>query len=157
MKITLLWVGKTRLHYWKEGIQEYQKRIQKYQPFSVIEVPDVRKAGSLPRETLKQLEGEKILNSLVPGDELWLFDEKGKMFSSLEFSGFLEKKMLSGSRNLVFAIGGAYGFSPEVYARSQGSVSLSVMTFSHQMVRVIAAEQIYRALAILRGDPYHHE
>lgn len=152
-----MWVGKTQAGYLKEGVSGYENRIRNYQPFSVIEIPDIRKGGALPKEQLKQAEGEQILSRLAPADEVWLLDEKGMGFSSLEFAGFLEKKMCSGSKNLVLVIGGAYGFSEAVYARCQGKISLSRMTFSHQMIRLLFTEQVYRALSILRGEPYHHE
>jgi len=157
MKISILWVGKTQFEYLKEGISEYEKRIRNIQPFSVIEIPEIRKGGALPKEMLKQAEGEQILSRLSPSDEVWLMDERGQEYTSSGFSGFLEKKMCSGVKNLVLVIGGAYGFSDAVYARCQGKISLSQMTFSHQMIRLFLTEQIYRALSILRGEPYHHE
>ena len=126
-------------------------------PFSVTEIPELKKVSALTQQQIKEKEGELILRQVGQGDTLILLDEHGKEFRSLEFAAFMEKQLAAGGRNLIFTIGGAYGFSDAVYARAQGKISLSKMTFSHQMVRTIFAEQLYRAFTILKGEPYHHE
>ncbi len=156
MKITLLVVGKTNQAWLEEAIAEYVKRLKRYISFEMKVIPDVKNAKSLSEDQLKSKEGELLLASLSEGEELFLFDERGATFSSQEFSVFLEKKMLSSLKSLVFVVGGAYGFSQEVYGRAAGTISLSRMTFSHQMVRVLIVEQLYRAFTILKGEPYHH-
>jgi len=157
MKVTLLEIGKTEADYLKKGIEIYLKRIAHYITFNELVIPSLKKSASLSEAQQKQKEGELILNMLSPNDELILLDEKGEQFSSVAFARFVEKKMVEGNRNIVFAIGGPYGFSSEVYARSRSKISLSEMTFSHQMVRLIFAEQFYRAMTILKGEPYHHQ
>ena len=156
MKITLLVVGKTadeRLH---SLIGEYQQRLKHYVPFDFVVIPDIKNAKSLSQEQLKAAEGQAILTALTPAMDVVLLDEHGREFRSIEYADFLQKKMASG-KDLTLVIGGAYGFSQEVYARANGKLSLSQMTFSHQMIRIMAIEQIYRAMTILRGEPYHHE
>jgi 23S rRNA (pseudouridine1915-N3)-methyltransferase len=157
MKVTLIEVGKTESDYLKTGIDIYLKRIAHYVPIKEVVIPALRNTSKLSEEQQKQKEGSSILSLLQSTDELILLDERGEMFSSVAFARFVEKKMVSGSRNLVFLIGGPYGFSEEVYARANGKVSLSAMTFSHQMVRLLFVEQFYRAMTILKGEPYHHE
>uniref|UniRef100_UPI0032175027 23S rRNA (pseudouridine(1915)-N(3))-methyltransferase RlmH n=1 Tax=uncultured Draconibacterium sp. TaxID=1573823 RepID=UPI0032175027 len=157
MKITLLVVGKTDTSYLREGMDEYIKRMKYYINFEIEIIPDIKKGKNTSIEIQKAKEGDLILSKLGLGKELHLFDEKGKMFSSVEFSQFIEKKMISGPKELVFVIGGPYGFSKEVYQRASSKISLSRMTFSHQMVRLLCVEQIYRAFTILKGEPYHHE
>ncbi|MBN1984870.1 MAG: 23S rRNA (pseudouridine(1915)-N(3))-methyltransferase RlmH [Prolixibacteraceae bacterium] len=157
MKLTLLVVGKTDKTFIKEATEEYIKRLRHYIPFEMEVIPDVKKAGNLTFEQQKVKEGERILSKDFSGKEMHLFDEKGKMFSSKEFSQFLEKKMLSGLKELVFVIGGPYGFSDEVYKKADSKISLSRMTFSHQMARLLCVEQFYRAFTIIKGEPYHHD
>ncbi len=157
MKITLLVIGKTDSAYLTEGINEYVKRLNHYINFEIEVIPDLKKNKNLSIELQKQQEGELILTKNQAGKELHLFDEKGKMFTSREFAGFLEKKMASGLKELVFVIGGPYGFSPKVYETAKSKISLSKLTFSHQMVRLMCVEQIYRAFTILKGEPYHHD
>lgn len=156
MKITFLTVGKTDRGWVKEGLETYTGRLGHYVPFSMVEIPELKNVSALNRDQIKKREGELILKSLRPEDMVILLDERGDERSSMEWARKLEK-MLSGGRNLVFVVGGAYGFSDEVYSRSDGSISLSRMTFSHQMVRVIFVEQLYRAFTIMNGEPYHHE
>lgn len=157
MKIRLLVVGKTQMPFVKQGEDEYLKRLKHYAPVVCDVIPDVKKPKNRTKEELKKLEGERILSAIEATDTLILLDENGKSYSSKKFSSFLQEKMLYGSKRLVFVIGGAYGFSSEVYNRAQGKISLSPMTFSHQMVRVIFLEQLYRAFTIIKGEPYHHE
>jgi 23S rRNA (pseudouridine1915-N3)-methyltransferase len=141
----------------KEGIDEYVKRISFYIPFDLKVIPDLKNRSTLSPDQQKDKEGQLILNQIVPGDSVILLDELGLELSSVEFSKWMEKKMVSGIRQLVFIIGGPYGFSKSAYQRSDGMISLSKMTFSHQMVRMIFAEQVYRAMTILKNEPYHHE
>ncbi len=157
MKITLLVVGKTDAPYLREGMDIFLKRLPHYINFDFEVIPDIKKGKNTNIELQKTKEGELILSKLGAGKELHLFDEKGKMFSSTDFSQFIERKMISGPKELIFAIGGPYGFSKEVYLNANSKISLSRMTFSHQMVRILCLEQIYRAFTILKGEPYHHE
>ena len=157
MNVKLLTVGETVVPWVKECLDLYCSRLKHYLPFSVVEIPELKKVSALSEEQIKDKEGALILKNIGPQDTLILLDEKGKEFRSLEFASWLEKQMAGGAKGLVFVIGGAYGFSREVYARADGKISLSKMTFSHQMVRTIFAEQLYRACTILRGEPYHHE
>ena len=156
MKITLLVVGKTTDIHIDTLIQEYQKRLTHYIPFAVQIIPELKNTKALTPELQKQAEGELILRTITPATDLVLLDEHGKEFRSIEFSDYLQKKMSAG-RDVVFVVGGPYGFSDAVYQRSNGQISLSKMTFSHQMVRLFFVEQVYRAMTILRGEPYHHE
>jgi len=156
MKITLLVIGKTDAAYLKEGLNEYVKRLKHYVKFEIEIIPDIKKAKNLSVAIQKKREGEFILSKKSTGNEIHLFDENGKSLSSIEFSNFLEKKMLSGLKELVFVVGGPYGFSQEVYQKASSKISLSKLTFSHQMVRLLCVEQIYRAFTILKGEPYHH-
>jgi len=157
MKITLLVIGKTDTAYLTQGINEYVKRINHYINFEIEVIPDLKKSGNRSIEQQKNLEGELILAKNLSGKELHLFDENGKMFTSREFAGFLEKKMASGLKELVLVIGGPYGFSTKVYETAVSKISLSQLTFSHQMVRLMCVEQVYRAFTILKGEPYHHD
>jgi 23S rRNA (pseudouridine1915-N3)-methyltransferase len=156
MKITLLVIGKTDKDFVKKGVEEYQKRLVHYLPFELKIIPDLKNTKNLSESQQKQKEGELILDKVKSGDTLILLDEGGKEFSSVAFSKFLEQKMISGMKNLVFVIGGPYGFSEDVYRKAQGKVSLSKMTFSHQMIRMIFVEQLYRGMTIIKGEPYHH-
>ncbi len=137
-------------------IDDYQQRLKHYIPFEFVVVPDIKNAKSLTQDQLKTAEGEAILARLTPAMDVLLLDEHGREFRSIEYADFLQRKMAAG-RDLVLIIGGAYGFSQAVYDRANGKISLSQMTFSHQMIRLMAIEQIYRAMTILRGEPYHHE
>lgn len=156
MRITLLVVGKTTDPRLQSLIEDYQQRLKHYIPFECVVVPDIKNAKTLSQEQLKSAEGQAILSFLTPAMDVLLLDEHGLEFRSIEYADFLQKKMGSG-RDLTLVIGGAYGFSKEVYNRANGKISLSQMTFSHQMIRLMAIEQIYRAMTILRGEPYHHE
>lgn len=156
MKITLLVVGKTTDAHIDTLIQDYQKRLTHYLPFSLVVIPELKNTKSLTMEQQKLAEGELILRQLTPSTDMILLDEKGREYRSVEFADFLQKKMSSG-RDVVFVVGGPYGFSQSVYDKANGKISLSQMTFSHQMVRLFFVEQIYRAMTILRGEPYHHE
>ncbi len=157
MKITLLVIGKTDAAYLTEGIGEYLKRLNHYIPFELEVIPDIRNKKNMTPELQKIQEGELILAKLQPGRELHLFDENGSTFSSREFSKFIERKMLAGIKELVFVIGGPYGFPEKVYKNAASKISLSKMTFSHQMARLVCVEQFYRAFTILKGEPYHHD
>jgi 23S rRNA (pseudouridine1915-N3)-methyltransferase len=156
MKITLLVVGKTADAHIESLIQQYQKRLTHYISFTLQVIPELKNTKALTTEQQKQTEGELILRAVTPANDLVILDEHGKEFRSIEFADYLQKKMSSG-RDLVFVIGGPYGFSEAVYQRANGKISLSKMTFSHQMVRLFFIEQTYRAMTILRGEPYHHE
>ena len=156
MKITLLVVGKTTCAQVESLIQEYQKRLTHYLPFALQVIPELKNTKALTPDQQKQAEGELILRAVAQSADLVLLDEHGKEFRSIEFADYIQKKMSSG-RDVVFVVGGPYGFSEAVYQRANGKISLSKMTFSHQMVRLFFVEQIYRAMTILRGEPYHHE
>lgn len=157
MKIVLLVIGKTDASYFIEGIQQYSARLQHYIPFEMNVIPDVKNVKNMTGQLQKEKEGELILKQIQMGDELVLLDERGKEFTSLKFADFISRKMQTVPKRLVFVIGGPYGFSEEVYKKAKEQVTLSRMTFSHQMVRLIFVEQLYRAMTILRGEPYHHE
>ena len=157
MKITLLVIGKTDSKYLIEGINEYMKRLKHYINFEIEVIPDIKKGKNMGIENQKKFEGELILSKVAPGKELHLFDENGTIYSSKEFAGFLERKMVGGLKELLLVIGGPYGFSDDVYDRAISGISLSKMTFSHQMARLLCVEQIYRAFTILKGEPYHHD
>ncbi len=156
MKITLIAIGKTDDKKLIELTEVYIKRLKHYVGFSFEIIPDIKKAKNLSEAQQKQLEGEEILKRTQTSDALVLLDEKGKTYTSVKFSQYLQKHMNSGLKNLIFVIGGPYGFSEEIYARANGKVSLSSMTFSHQMVRLFVVEQIYRGFTILKNEPYHH-
>lgn len=157
MKITLITIGKTEDKYLIEGIDIYLKRLKHYIPFRILEIPELKNTKSLSQEQQKSREAELIFKNIQSTDRIILLDENGKEFSSRGFSVYLNKKMLSGLQHLVFIIGGPYGFSNEVYNRSNEKISLSKMTLSHQMIRLFFSEQLYRACTILKGEPYHHD
>ncbi len=156
MKIQLFLTGKTTDPRIQSLIDDYQQRLKHYVPFELVVLPDLKNAKALTEEQIKVAEGEAILARLTPAMDVILLDEHGREFRSIEFADYLQKKMSSG-RDLALVIGGPYGFSQAVYDRANGKLSLSQMTFSHQMIRIMAIEQIYRAMTILRGEPYHHE
>ena len=157
MKIKLLVIGKTDDKNLQLLIQKYEKRLKHYIKFEMELIPDLKNVKNLSESEQKEKEGELILKRIKPADQLIILDEKGVMHTSKEFSNFMQKKMNSGIRQMVLVIGGPYGFSEAVYQKAQGKISLSKMTFSHQMIRLFAVEQIYRAFTILKNEPYHHE
>ena len=157
MKITLLTVGKTDRDWVKQGLDIYVSRLKHYIPFSIVEIPELKNVSALTKEQIKNKEGELILKNIRPADDVILLDERGKEYTSVELARIIQDKISYAGKDIVFIIGGAYGFSEAVYQRSNSKLSLSKMTFSHQMVRAIFAEQIYRAFTIMRGEPYHHE
>lgn len=157
MKLTLLVIGKTDSAYLSEGINEYIKRLKHYVNFNLEVIPDLRKNKNRSNSEQMMQEGDLILTRDMPGRELHLFDENGKPFSSRGFAAFIEKKMASGLKELVLVIGGPYGFSAKVQEKAVSKISLSPMTFSHQMARLLCVEQIYRAFTIIKGEPYHHD
>lgn len=157
MKIEVIAIGRTQSKYLVEGIENYVDRIGHYVPFSLTVLPDLKSTKSLSEDQQKQREGQMMLGFFQTSDAVILLDERGKELTSREFATFIDRKMLSGLKRLVFVIGGPYGFSQEVYQRADGKISLSRMTFSHEMVRLFFVEQVYRAMTILRGEPYHHD
>ena len=157
MKIALITVGKTDRKWVKEGMDIYMSRLRHYIPFSMVEIPELKNVSALSKDQIKTKEGELILKNVRSSDNLILLDEHGKEFSSTEFARSLQDKITYTGKDIVFVIGGAYGFSQEVYSRSDSKISLSRMTFSHQMVRAIFLEQLYRAFTIMKGEPYHHD
>lgn len=157
MHIKLLAVGKTDNKQLQQLIDDYQKRLSFYIKFELEILPDIKNAKNFSESQQKEKEGELILSKVGQNDALVLLDEKGKSYSSVEFSEFLQKKLNAGLKTLVFVIGGPYGFSETVYQKAQGKLSLSAMTFSHQMVRLFFIEQLYRGFTILKGEPYHHQ
>lgn len=157
MKMTLLTVGRTDKDWVKQGMDIYVSRLKHYVPFSVIEIPELKNVSSLTKDQIKIREGELILKNIRPSDYLIILDEKGREFSSVEFARAIQDKISYTGKDIVYVIGGAYGFSEDVYRRADSKISLSKMTFSHQMVRAIFAEQLYRAFTIMKGEPYHHE
>lgn len=157
MKVEFWLIGKTSFPYLEEGMAIYEKRLVHYLPFQVSVLPDPRNTKNLPPELLKQKEGEVVLSKLKPDDFLVLLDERGKQLTSQEFAGFMEQKLQLSQKRLIFLVGGAWGFSDAVYQRSGFKLSLSKMTFSHQMIRLFFVEQLYRAMTILRGENYHNE
>lgn len=157
MKILLVVIGKTDENYLQTGIDIFTKRLKHYIPFEMKVIPDLKKTKNLSADQQKALEGDLLEQTFQPGDQIVLLDEKGKEFTSVKFSNFIEKKMVSGLKRLVFVIGGPYGFSDKIYNLSHSKIALSQMTFSHQMVRLVFVEQVYRAMTILRNEPYHHE
>lgn len=156
MKTVLIQVGKTTNKHFIVGINDYVERINHYIPFDVLTIPELKNTKNLSEEQQKQSEGELIIKQLQPSDVVVLLDEHGKEYRSIDFARWLEQKQIT-ARRLVFVIGGPYGFSKDVYARANEQVSLSKMTFSHQMIRLTFTEQIYRACTIIKGEPYHHE
>ena len=157
MNIRLIAIGKTDNKALQTLIDDYTKRLSFYVKFDMDIIPDIKNVKNLSEAQQKEKEGELILSKITPTDHLILLDENGKTFNSVGFSDFLQKKMNAGIKTLVFVIGGPYGFSETVYQKSQGKVSLSEMTFSHQMVRLFVIEQIYRGFTILKNEPYHHQ
>ena len=157
MNIKLLTIGKTDNKALQSLIDDYTNRLSFYIKFDLEIIPDIKNIKNLSESQQKEKEGELILAKLTSTDQLILLDEKGTTFSSVDFSDYLQKKMNSGAKNLVFVIGGPYGFSDEVYQKAQGKISLSLLTFSHQMVRLFFIEQLYRGFTILRNEPYHHQ
>ena len=157
MKMTIIAIGKTGAKYLQDGIEIYTKRISYYVPFEFKVLPDIKTTKSLTIDKQKELEGKQYLSFIQPGDVVVLLDEKGKEMTSREFSVYLDKKMVTVAKNLIFVIGGPYGFSQEMYNRANEKLSLSKMTFSHEMIRLFFVEQIYRAMTILKGEPYHHD
>ncbi len=157
MKITLLTIGKTEEKHIKEGLDKYVKRLKHYVKFQLTELADIKNSKNLTEAQQKTKEAELLFKYIQPADHVVLLDEKGQEFTSLHFSQFLNKKAVSGTAHLLFIVGGAYGFDSTVYNRANASISLSKMTFSHQMVRLFFTEQLYRAHTILKGEPYHHE
>ena len=157
MNIKLIAIGKTDHKYMQLLIEEYAKRLSFYIKFDLEIIPDIKNVKSLSQAQQKEKEGELILSKITSTDQLILLDENGKSFSSVGFANELQKKMNSGIRTLVFVIGGPYGFSEQVYEKSVGKVSLSLMTFSHQMIRLFFIEQLYRGFTILKNEPYHHQ
>ncbi|CAM3651653.1 23S rRNA (pseudouridine(1915)-N(3))-methyltransferase RlmH [Flavobacterium gelidilacus] len=157
MNIKLIAIGKTDNKNLQTLIEEYTKRLSFYVKFDLEIIPDIKNVKNLSEAQQKEKEGELILSKITPTDNLILLDENGKTFSSLGFSEFLQKKMNAGIKTLVFVIGGPYGFSETVYQKANGKVSLSEMTFSHQMVRLFVIEQLYRGFTILKNEPYHHQ
>ncbi|AHF11642.1 50S rRNA methyltransferase [Barnesiella viscericola DSM 18177] len=157
MKIVLLVVGKTTESYFVQGIDEYSKRLAHYVPFELTVIPELRNTKSLSADQQKEREADLILKALQPGDYVVLLDEHGREFTSLQFASYLEKKMANIAKRLIFVVGGPYGFSNRAYQAAQEKISLSKMTYSHQMIRLIFTEQLYRAMTILNNEPYHHE
>ncbi len=157
MKAILLSVGKTDDDFYAQAIDIFRKRLGFYIPFDMEFVPDLKNTKNLSEKEQKNLEGEGILNRIQPGDYVVLLDDKGKQYSSVEFARFMEKKSHSVPKRIVFVVGGPYGFSDDVYSRANEKLSLSKMTFTHQMVRLVFVEQLYRAMTILNNEPYHHE
>ena len=156
MKTLLILVGKTTDKHFAAGINDYVERISHYMPFDIVTIPELKNTKSLTEEQQKTAEGELILKQLQPADTVVLLDEHGRELRSIELARWLEQKRNT-ARRLIFVIGGPYGFSSEVYGRANEKLSLSKMTFSHQMVRLIFTEQLYRACTIIKGEPYHHE
>ena len=157
MKITLLTVGKTDKDWVRQGMDIYVSRLKYYIPFAVVEIPELKNVSALTKDQIKMREGELILKNIKPTDDLILLDERGKEYTSVELAKVIQDKISYVGKDMVYVIGGAYGFSDAVYQRANSKISLSRMTFSHQMVRAIFVEQIYRAFTIMKGEPYHHE
>ncbi len=157
MKTILLAIGRTDEEYLRHGVQKYTDRLTHYTPFELIFLPDAKNVKNMTQQQQKVAEGKAILGVVEPSDVVILLDENGQELTSRQFAKFIEKHSISGARRLIFIIGGPYGFSDEVYERANGKLSLSRMTYSHQMVRLIFAEQLYRAHTILKGEPYHHD
>ena len=155
--MTLLCVGKTDEKYIEEGIAKYTKRLIHYVKFNITVIPDIKNSKNLSQDQQKEKEADLILKQVDNSDTLMLLDEKGQQYRSVDFSKLLDKNMVSNVQHMVVVIGGPYGFSDRVYQRANGLLSLSKMTFSHQMIRLFFVEQLYRAFSIMRGEPYHHE
>ncbi|WP_262246064.1 23S rRNA (pseudouridine(1915)-N(3))-methyltransferase RlmH [Parapedobacter soli] len=157
MRIILLCVGKTDDTYYTALIEKFQQRLKHYIPFQLVTIPDVKNTKHLSTDQQKAREAEAILKQLSPGDHVVLLDERGKEYRSVGFADYLNKLMVGSVQHLVFVVGGPYGFDDVLYQRANSRISLSKMTFSHQMVRLFFVEQLYRAFTILKGEPYHHE
>lgn len=157
MKIVLIAVGRTSTQYIADAVSEFVKRINRYAPMEITIVPDIKSTRGLSEEAQKQREGAGIISALQPGDTVCILDERGKELTSREFSAMIGRHMNQGLKRLIFVIGGPYGFSDDVYARADSRLSLSKMTFTHEMVRLFFVEQVYRAMTIMRGEPYHHD
>ena len=157
MKIELAVIGKTSIGYLKQGIDEYIKRLKHYAPFEIKSIDDIKNTKNISEDQQKRTEGAKILSLLDKSDFVVLLDEHGKEYTSMQYSSYIQKRMLSGAKKVVFVIGGAYGFSQEVYDRANDKISFSKMTFNHEMIRLIFTEQLYRAYTIINHEPYHHE
>lgn len=156
MKIIFIVIGKTDETYLETGIGKYIKRLEHYVPFEMKVIPDIKNRKTLTEEQQKKAEGDLILSQVNSNDDLILLDENGMTFSSVKFSQWIEKQMNNGAKRMLLVVGGPYGFSKEVYAKAKFKISLSEMTFSHQMIRLIFVEQLYRAFTIIKGEPYHH-
>lgn len=157
MKIELAVIGKTSIGYLKQGIDEYIKRLKHYVPFEIKYIDDIKNTKNISEDQQKRTEGAKILSLLDKSDFVVLLDEHGKEYTSVQYSSYIQKRMLSGVKKVVFVIGGPYGFSQEVYDRANDKISFSKMTFNHEMIRLIFTEQLYRAYTIINHEPYHHE
>lgn len=157
MKIELAVIGKTSIGYLKQGIAEYIKRLKHYVPFEIKYIDDIKNTKNISEDQQKRTEGAKILSLLDKSDFVVLLDEHGKEYTSMQYSSYIQKRMLSGTKKVVFVIGGPYGFSQEVYDRANDKISFSKMTFNHEMIRLIFTEQLYRAYTIINHEPYHHE
>lgn len=157
MKMKLFCIGKTNFSFVNEGKELYVKRLKHLVSFEMKVIPDVKNAKNMPVEELKKKEGQLLLKQTAPDDKLCLLDEKGSVYTSLKFAGFINKLTVNGTKQLCFVVGGAYGFSKEIYDRSDYMVSLSKMTFSHQLIRIVFLEQLYRAYTIIKGMPYHNQ
>lgn len=157
MRITLLTIGKTTFSFIKEGMEIYEKRLVRYTSFNRIEIPALHGTSSLSQDEIRNKEADLILKRLRPEDKVVLLDEKGDRFTSTAWAAYIERLMTAGTKSLVFVTGGAYGFAGKVRARADGFLSLSDMTFSHQIIRLFFEEQLYRAFTIIKGEPYHNE
>ncbi|MES2268215.1 MAG: 23S rRNA (pseudouridine(1915)-N(3))-methyltransferase RlmH [Bacteroidota bacterium] len=157
MKITFITVGKTEDAYLKEGIEKYVKRLKHYTRLELIDIPELKNTKALTEEQQKAKEAELILKKITAQDHVILLDENGSEFTSVQFANYINKRSVSSSANLIFIVGGPYGFDQSVYQRANDKISLSRMTFSHQMVRLFFVEQLYRAYSIIKGEPYHHQ
>ncbi len=157
MKITFILNGKTEDDYIIKGVAVYEQRLKHYISFEVIVIPALKNTKALNIDQQKQKEGELILKNIQSSDKLILLDENGKEYNSMGFANFIQQQMSSGIKNIMFVVGGPYGFSEEIYKRANAKISLSKMTFSHQMVRLFFVEQLYRAMTILKNEPYHHQ
>lgn len=157
MKIELAVIGKTSIGYLKQGIDEYIKRLKHYVPFEIKYIDDIKNTKNISEDQQKRTEGAKILSLLDKSDFVVLLDEHGKEYTSIQYSSYIQKRMLSGAKKVVFVIGGPYGFSQEMYDRANDKISFSKMTFNHEMIRLIFTEQLYRAYTIINHEPYHHE
>lgn len=157
MNIVLVSIGKIKQGYIADGVEMFLKRLTRYVQFEATDIPDVKNAGKISKEEQKEAEGAAILARITPSDHVMLLDERGKEYTSVDFAGKLQSIMSSGKKRLLMIVGGPYGFSQPVYERANELLSLSKMTFNHEMVRLFVVEQTYRAMTILRGEPYHHE